>query len=113
MLNTNLGGHTCSHGITVRVSPFETCSRRDVVLIRSQRRFDIGEIWLNVVVDDEAMTLISLWTIEDIDDETHVVHAQISDNPQLIASADILAPTIYSKPRAGLVRALIPCPLRS
>lgn len=108
-------GGNCLTSNEARVSGVATCSRGDVVLLRGATGRDIvaGQVWALVSYHDEPIAIVAVWALANMDKSTGTAEWREEQAPMLIPMSDVITPVTYTRCRAGIVRTLVPCQLRS
>jgi hypothetical protein len=89
-------------------SPFAACSTTDVVLIKLEGNdFEAGEVWMHASVRGVAVSLVSVWTLVELDVTNLAATWRYSENPRLIDTSDILESTVWTR-LGDTVRTLLP-----
>lgn len=96
-----------------RVSAFATCAQRDVVLVSVAGCLEAGEVLLHTEVGGIPCSLISFWTLREIDvakgSAEWLTHASAS---RFVYTSSILHAAIHMTCRDGVARTLLPCDVR-
>ena len=100
--------------IESRFSALATCKKRDVVLISdvSALGFIAGEVWAHLEVSGEPITVVSMWELVTINHDAAYAEWRAINDPWFIDTSEILDTVIWDRPRAGIVRTLLPCHFR-
>ena len=109
-LQEELGINDCvfEHARRCRVSEFEVCTARDVVLIRGEPLL-VGEVWFFAAADRKAFALVATWTTESKNDVQGAVTVSISDTAvELYRAEDILASCTYRRKADGTAMVIVP-----
>ena len=108
-------GGNCLTSNEARVSGVAACSRGDVVLLRGATGRDIvaGQVWALVSYHDEPIAIVAVWALANMDKSTGTAEWREEHAPMLIPMSDVITPVTYTRCRAGIVRTLVPCQLRS
>ena len=94
---------------SAQYSPFASCRKRDVVLVKTEGIFfEAGEIWMHASVKGEAVSLISVWSLIEMDHENLSATWRYCDNPRLVPTIDILDATVWTRLSDTVVRTLLP-----
>ena len=109
-LRKELGGacRLLQHARRCRVSEFEVCTARDVVLLRGEPLL-VGEVWFFAASDGKAFALVSAWATESKNDLQGTVTVRISDNAvELYSTEDILVSCAYRRKADGTAVVVAP-----
>jgi hypothetical protein len=106
--------HQCFTATVARILQAGTCSRNDVVLIRTVdgTSFDAGEVWLHADAIGRLVTLVSVWKFIGYDKAKGSAEWQKLDNPTLVETADIISTVVHTECRPGVARILLPLQCR-
>jgi hypothetical protein len=106
--------HQCFTASVARILPTGTCSRKDVVLIRSVdgSSFDAGEVWLHADAKGRPLTLVSVWQFVGYDKAKGSAEWLKLSNPTLVETADIISAVVHTECKAGVARILLPLQCR-
>jgi hypothetical protein len=105
---------SCRTAITARISEHATCHKGDVVILRSDGDIVVvGMVWFHAETEGECLSLVSVWT--QLSKCADTGSAEYSDihNPLIVPTGDILSSVVYTRPRPGVVRVLVPCQFRA
>lgn len=97
-----------------RVSEFEICRVRDVVVFKNQPgELTIGEIWFFFASGETLGCVISSWRVLSTDEVQGTCTARITDdNVGVRMIIDILAATTYRRKSDGTAQVIVPCMYR-
>ena len=95
-----------------RFSPLATCTKNDVVLVRSGSSFVAGQVWAHAEIDGVCVTLVSLWELLHVNADRGDAEWRLQDNPLMIDTTDIIDTVIWMQLGDNVVRTLLPCHLR-
>jgi hypothetical protein len=109
-----LNADLCFTSSTVNLLPAGSCSKKDVVLLRSDDGAVLaaGEIWMHSSCNGRCMSLVSMWILVEYTEPTGFAKWQRQDNPKLISTSQILCATTYTVGRNDRVTTFIPLPFR-
>ena len=108
-----LNPQSCQVAVEARIAPIGSAHRGDVVLLLNNGVVvECAEVWLHTAVEGVPCTLVSTWPCNGIDLKTGAAEWLEQKSPELVDTADILCTLIYTRPRAGVVRTLIPCNMK-
>ena len=104
----------CFTSSTVHLLPAGFCSKKDVVLLRSDvgAVLAAGEIWMHANCNGKCMSLVSMWSLVEYNGSSGSAKWQKQDNPKLVSTSQILCSTTYTVGRNDRVTTLIPLPFR-
>jgi hypothetical protein len=104
----------CFTSSRVHLLPAGFCSKKDVVLLRSDDGAVLaaGEIWMHANCNGKCMSLVSMWGLVEYNESSGSAKWQKQDNPKLVSSSQILCSTTYTVGRNDCVTTLIPLPFR-
>jgi len=107
-------GWECHTAKQARISKFETCSAKDVVLVKipGETSYVAGQVWFHASYGGVAISLVSLWTLLHHHPDSGVCEWQEVDDPTFMPTDDIVAAVTYTRCRPGVVRTLVPCQFR-
>ena len=95
---------------TSRFNQYETCQRKDVVLVDVGGRLIAGEVWLHLRLLGTSASLISLWTQRSFSRESLAAEWTIVDEGKLCETRSIVA-TVTWMQFGNVARTLIPSDL--
>lgn len=110
-----LFGQECLTGMEARISKHATCCTDDVVLLKSGDGSSLmaGQVWFHASFAGQPISLITIWKLRARDAEMGFCEWDEEDHPMLTPTGDLLAPLLYTRPRPGVVRTIIPPEFRS
>jgi hypothetical protein len=114
-MSVALEPHECLTCACVNLLPAGTCSRKDVVLIKSPnctQPFEAAEVWFHVQCKGTCMSLVSVWKLQSYDATRGLAQWLKQDNPVLISTSDILTAVCFTVCKVTSVRTLIPLNFR-
>ena len=107
------GDHDIKTAVVSRFSALETCARNDVVLIKEDARFRAGKVKLHCEVDGEALSLVSMFTLQQhVAAAGYAVWKVSEDGAALMQTNRILHSAVYSNWPGDLVCTLLPMEFR-
>ena len=103
----------CKTSNVARTSPYSTCRRGDVVVMKFGTFYRFGRVWAHVDVDGAALSLVGIWAIQTLDMDKRAAEVVEVDDPQFIETSNIISPCTWCRPgSSGIVRVLLPCHFR-
>ena len=91
-----------------RISRFEVCRKKDVVLYTTDTSFGAGEVWAHVCVLGVNMAIVTEWRCLDRDAPSMTAVWEARQEPIYIATEDILASCAWAVVRDDIVRTFLP-----
>jgi hypothetical protein len=114
-MSVTLQPEECLTCAVAHILPAGTCSKKDVVLIRTSdatEPFEAAEVWFHVQCKGMCFSLVSLWKLKSIDTAKGTAQWLKQDNPVMISTSSILAPLCFTVLQDTSVRTLIPWQFR-
>ncbi len=105
----------CLTSAVAHILPAGTCSKKDVVLIKSSdatQPLEAAEVWFHVQCKGVCVSLVSLWKLKSVDAAKGTAQWLKHDNPVMISTSSILAPLCFTVLQDTSVRTLIPWQFR-
>ena len=93
-----------------RFNEFESCSVGDVVLTKvpSHAAFVAAEVWLHFDMNGKAMSILSCWDLQAMHSEHNAAEWLKADNPQVLATTNILTTVVWMDVGGNVIRTLVP-----
>jgi hypothetical protein len=112
VLGTIPGDHIIRSSLMSRIGEFESCGRRDVVLLKTiTGNLMAGEVKLNADVDGVPISLIAKWALKSFSSVTSSADWYVLEVADALDTAIIVASVVWLKVSANCVRTLIPSDL--
>ena len=96
-----------------RISEFEQCHVKDVVLIKYGNDFIAGEVWLHVAVSGQTYSVVSCWSLRTLNKEHRCALWLKNDNcPAFFETGEIICCVIWESVGVhNVVKTLLPTKL--
>ena len=94
-----------------RFSEFETCEKKDIVLIDIDGSLVAGEIWLHARLQGVEASLVSLWALRHFHRDSQSAEWIIDDTTTVLETHWVVATVTWYPLGGGIVRTLIPSDL--
>ena len=103
----------CIDGVSniARISEFEQCHVKDVVLIKYGNDFIAGEVWLHAAVSGQTYSIVSFWSLNMLDKEHRCALWLKSENSVVLKADTIICSVIWESLDHNVVKTLVPTKL--
>ena len=106
----------CRTGHEAQLVGANSCSKRDVVLIRSVDgiNYIAGRVWVHFDIEGQLWSLVETWTVSSYDSSAGEVQWDTQNGlPTYIATRDIIVAVVNRQLTPNVIRTLVPWSVRN